>query len=131
MRKLYGMFAVFLCFFLFCSRASAQGEELLVTRVDVDYKESSQSLIRHYSGQEKMMAILNFLRLCKFDGMPADNPEDHAGSSCQILLTLAGGGHRAYYLHDERYLSKGGRPWEKIRPPGSLRALLLALPSDA
>lgn len=131
MRKLYGIWAVFLCVFLCCARASAQGEERLVTQVQVRYEQGGAPLLRQYTKQDKMMAILNFLRLCKFDGMPADNPEDHIGSRCQILLTLAGGGSRTYYLHAERYLSKDGLPWEKVKPPDSLLELLRALPSDA
>ena len=131
MRKFYAPLAVFLCLFLCCARVSAKGEERLVTQVQVRYEQGGAPLIRQYTQQGKMMAVLNFLRLCRFDGMPADDPEDPGGSRCQILLTLAGGGSRTYDLHAERYLSKDGSPWEKIRPPGSLPKLLLLLPSDA
>ncbi len=131
MRKLYGILAVFLCFFLCRGEVNAQAEERLVTKVQVRYVQSGAPLIRQYTQQDKMVAILNFLRLCKFDGMPTDNPENHTGSSCRILLTLAGGGSRTYYLHAERYLSKDAHPWEKVKPPDSLLKLLLMLPSDA
>ncbi len=122
---------LFLCVCLCLSHVSAQGEERIVTRVEVRYDPGDRPLFRQYTAQDKMAAILSYLRLCKFDGMPTDNPEDHTGSRCQIALTLADGGSRTYYLHAERYLSKDGRPWEKIRPPDALLPLLLAFPSDA
>lgn len=120
---------VFLAFLL-PGKVHAAAEDHIVTRVRVAYQDEDARLSRQYTHSENMEAVLNFLRLSKFAGLPADDPEAHTGSRCTVTVELAGGSHRVYYLHDERYLSKDGAPWELVEPPASMRSLLESLPGD-
>lgn len=120
-------FLIALLAFLLPVTVYGAAEDHIVTRVQVAYQNADTRLSRQYTDSEHMEAVLNFLRLCRFAGLPADDPEAHAGSRCTVTVELAGGGMRVYYLHGERYLSKDGRPWELVEPPASILSLLEAL----
>lgn len=102
----------------------------IVTGVDVQYRRQDATLQLHYSQTGKMEAILNYLRLLEYDGLPNHDPELHRGDRCRITLRLAGGGERIYYLLDDRYVSRDLHPWERIVPPQALLSLLESLPAD-
>lgn len=108
----------------------ATAEDHVVTQVQVRYRQSGRQLTREYTQSSKMEAVLNYLRLCEYAGMPADDPEQHMGNRCRITVSLAGGGQHVYCLHADRYLSRDFRPWEQVDPPSPILELLLSLPPD-
>lgn len=108
----------------------AAPENHIVQKVEVSCRSENEQITRQYTDFSKMEAVLNFLRLTEYAGMPDDDPDLHTGSRCKITVLLAGGDRHIYYLLADRYLSRNYQPWEQVVPPGSLLALVQELPAD-
>lgn len=125
-----------LCFLSGCTRRhtlnDADSYLRLVVRVDVVGNTGSSILEKTYTHQEKMEAILNYLRLIKQRGPADSDPEQFAGESYTITLHLSDGSKQIYRQHANRFLSKDAQPWRNIDPEhaGFLYPLLQAMPSD-
>ncbi len=102
----------------------------IATRIDVHYRFSDTAITRQFTQPAKMEAILNYLRLLEYAGIPEGDPEQHIGDTCRITVQLADGSRRIYHLHANRYLSRDFRPWEKVESSQDLPALLQSLPTD-
>lgn len=125
------LFLIPLLFCLCCKvYASPTYDAHIVAGVDVHYRGQDALLQLHYSETWKMEAILNYLRLLEYDGLPADDPELYRGDRCRITLRLAAGGERIYYLLNDRYVSRDLHPWEQMVPPQTLLSLLESIPAD-
>ena len=125
-----------LCFLSGCTRRhtlnDADSYLRLVVRVDVVGNTGSNILEKTYTHQEKIEAILNYLRLIKQRGPADSDPEQFLGESYTITLHLSDGSKQVYRQHANRFLSKDSRPWRNIDPEhaGFLYPLLQAMPSD-
>ena len=104
----------------------------IVVRVDVVDNTGNNMPQKTYTHQEKMEAILNYLRLIKQRGPADSDPEQFVGESYTITLHLSDGSKQVYRQHANRFLSKDSQPWRNIDPEhaGYLYPLLLAMPSD-
>lgn len=104
----------------------------VVTRAELSCTYNEHQLERLYTSQEKLGAVLTYLRL--LDPMPAQDtdPEMLAGERYRILLTLSDGSQRLYLQHSYRYLSADRNPWQAIDDTYSrdLYTLMEKLPSD-
>ena len=110
--------------------ATAAVDSHIVTQVDVVYRQPQNGLQRCYTKQEKMQAVLTYLRLAKYAGLPEEDPTVQGGEVCRITVHLAPGGSHVYDLINDVYLSQNGGPWEKAEFPEPLLPLLRQLPSD-
>lgn len=128
MKKLSFIFV--LLAFLLPGKVHGAAEDHIVTRVRVDCAHQDVQLFRNYTDTEKVETILNFLRLCKFAGLPESAPPARPDSRSVFTVSLAGGGQRVYELLDGQYFSKDGSPWELVEPPASILSLLQTLPGD-
>ena len=104
----------------------------LVVRVDVDGQAANEQLDLTYTHQEKMEAILNYLRLIPQKGPAQGDPEQFAGDSYTITLHFSDGHKQIYRQHADRFLSTDAQPWRNIDSERAalLYPLLKAMPSD-
>ena len=103
----------------------------IVTRVEVALQQPHSMTRRQYTQEKKMEAVLNYLRLAKYAGMPNALPGNPQADHCRITVHLAPGGSHIYDLLDWQYLSRDGNAWELAEMPEGFLLLLEALPSDA
>lgn len=104
----------------------------LVVRVDVVGRLKNEHIYKTYVHQQKMEAILNYLRLLKPRG-PADvDPELYVGDSYTITVHYSDGHKQIYRQHADRFLSTDANPWRNIDPEFALYLypLLNAMPND-
>lgn len=104
----------------------------VVSQIHVQYQNSSLHQRWHFYSDEKMEAVLTYLRLLDPYGTPKEDPEDVAGSDIYIALVYSDGSSKIYHQRDDRYLKIGDGPWKCIDPDTALQlcALLGILTSD-
>ena len=104
----------------------------VVTGVDVTYQKGKSALRWQYTAQDKMEAVLLYLRLLPRGGTAQVDPHRVAGDHYEIVLRYSNGDKRMYYQHADRYLSVDYKPWEHIDPKDGkeLHRLLEIMPSD-
>ena len=110
--------------------ADAAVDSHIVTGVDVVYRQAQSGLQRHYTTQENMQAVLTYLRLAKYAGLPEEDPTAQGGEVCRITVHLAPGDSHVYDLINDVYLSRNGGPWELAEFPEPRLPLLRRMPSD-
>ena len=137
MRKRYGFYLLILLIPTLLSGSALHNRKAflppaLVTRIDVVCHREYSSFTRQYTQPRKIEPILNYLRMLTYHGRPETDPERLAGNSYEIKLYYANGQTITYRQRADRYLSKAGQPWEKIRPEqaGLLFPLLESTASD-
>ena len=104
----------------------------LVKRVEVECRQGALHQRRHYTTDEKMSWVLNYLRLQKNLGIPEENPEQTDGDAYTIYISMGDGRKLICRQRADRYFCRGDQPWQKIDPDwgGSFYYLLQTLPSD-
>ncbi len=112
-----------------------QGESTaprVVTSIDITGTVGEQDLQIHYTSQEKMDVILNYLRILRQRGQAYTDPEKLPGDSYQITVHLSDGNRRVYRQHANRFLAKDDAPWYHVRQEHAeyLGLILQAMPSD-
>ena len=129
-KRVFGCAAALVLAALCRVSAAAAVDSHIVTQVDVVYRQAQNGLQRCYTKQEKMQAVLTYLRLAKYAGLPEEDPTAQGGEVCRITVHLAPGGSHVYDLINDVYLSQNGGPWEMAEFPEPLLPLLRQLPSD-
>ncbi len=101
----------------------------VVTGVEVEYRQQTDTIRRTYHKPGSMQSILTYLRILQPYG-PV-NPDGEQDSSCQIILHYSTGPD-SVYLQQGQYLQKDGGDWEAVDTSRAslLYPLLLLLPSD-
>lgn len=104
----------------------------IVTKVSASYVFGKTRLQRSYVRDEKIRSVLMYLRLLKQQGRTGVDPERLEGSSGEITVEYTDGTRNVYYLRSDSFLSRNGRPWQRIDPKQGkwLRPMLESMPSD-
>lgn len=104
----------------------------VVVRIDVTGRRDTEQLVKTYTHQEKMEAILNYLRLLPQKGPASGDPEQVAGDSYCITVYFSDGRQQIYRQHANLFLSTDAKPWRNIDQEHAeyLYPLLKAMPSD-
>lgn len=112
--------------------APAQGASRFVVRVDVDGRHQSKRIQRSYDSQEKMVAVLNCMRLLRSLGPAKNDPGMLAGNGFDVRVWYSDGESGIYRLRSEQFLSKDSQAWQLVDPRQAqcLPPLLEAMPSD-
>ena len=113
-----------------CSDVNAEtpGRPRLVTGISAVYQKGAIRLERQYSDDEKMGAVLDYLRLLKTYGPAEVDPEATDGSRIQITLRFSDGSQKVYDQWADQFLRCDGGKWEQINPEqGQELALLLGM----
>lgn len=102
----------------------------VVTGVEVEYRQESDTIRRMYHKPGSMQSILTYLRILQPYGPVT--PEGEQDSSCQIILHYSTGPD-SVYIQQGQYLQKDGGDWEQVDTSRAslLYPLLLLLPSDS
>lgn len=125
---------IFFCFLLLIGTVKVQGATFeghhLATGIEIAYRSEQTLVQRSFRQSTHMEAVLNYLRLLEYDGMPHTDPEQLQGDTYRITVHLADGNRHIYHLHADRYLSRDFRPWVKVESRRSFAALLQSLPTE-
>lgn len=113
-------------------QAAAPARCAVVTGVDVECRYEDYVLQRVYSTEEKINAVLTYLRLLSPKQLSGEDPEQIAGERYVIRLHFSSGPDQIYYQHSNRFLSARRSPWQAVSPTkaGKLHDLMLHFPSD-
>ena len=103
-----------------------------VTQIDVDCQVDGQLQHIRYTDQEKMRAVLLYLRLLRTEKVPTDAPEIRDADVFEITVSLSNGAQRKYIQKDHSYFRKGNDTWQYIQPQqaAELKRLLFFFESD-
>lgn len=125
-------FAIFLVACLLLTGCFREKEPLdrVVTGVQVQFQQSSDTIERTYTKNSSIQSILTYLRFLKPFGPVL--PKGEPATTCQFTLHYSHGQDTVYLQHGNDYLQKDGGDWQTIRASyGSLLyPMLLLLPSD-
>lgn len=104
----------------------------VVTSIDVTASENGQLLHYRYTEQQKMGAILNYLRQLDPDVLKPITPDTFRTDAYEIRIQFSDGSQTVYHQIYDQYLKKDNGQWHRIdRIQGSmLQPLLTSLPSD-
>lgn len=111
------------------------GRPVVVTRIQASYHSSAISLQRNYTDEEKMLALLTYLRCLEPYGIAQPDPAADPGPRAHIRLYYSDGTFKDYIQQADLYLQVNGGPWQNI--PGErarefplLLGLMESDPSD-
>lgn len=131
-RKLICFFMFFAACCLWGCRAQQRVLCRFVTRVDITCDHDGTPIIRSYTDEDKMEAVLLYLRLLRTGKPPAADPDLIPADIYEITVTLSDGQQRLYAQKDHRYFRKGNDAWMSIPPEqaSGLYALMRHYESD-
>ena len=109
-----------------------QSQSKVVTAITVIYENGNLRRQSVYTADNKMRAILNYLRWIDPYGTPAEDPESVDGSAYRITITFSNGGTKQYVQKADRYMRLDGQPWQSIDPKNAatLGQMLAKMESD-
>ena len=103
-----------------------------VTQVDIHCDHDGVPILRSYTSEDKMGAVLMYLRLLQIGSVPATDPDTIPADIYEITLTLSNGQQRTFAQKDHRYFRKPASGWQTIPPEqaSQLYALMRHFESD-
>lgn len=104
----------------------------VITAIEVTASESAQLRHYRYTTEEKMQAIMNYLRRVRPDLTTAISPDTFRTDAYRITLYLSDGTQTVYHQLYSDYLQKDGGLWRSIDAGqgAALSRLLHELPPD-
>lgn len=128
-------FAICLAVSVFTGCAPTPAESTayrVVSQIHIQYQNSGLHQRWHFNSDEKMEAVLIYLRILDPYGTPQEDPDNAVGSDIVITLVFSDGSSKIYHQRAERYLQIDDSPWKCIDPRTALQlsALLGVLTSD-
>ena len=105
----------------------------VVTGIAVTYLNGPIQCQRQYSNPDKMQQILDYLRTAAAYGVPAEDPENTAGSDFYIVLSYSDGCQKYYRQKANRFLRDTDGIWKKLDPSrgAKLGQIIGQMESDA
>ena len=104
----------------------------LVTRAEVVFSHGNHSMHHIYVSEEKIRAVLNYLRTTELRGIVSENLETFSPDSYHIMLHFSDGTIGNYRQKGYTLFSQNDAPWERIEPSHAqlLYPLFQLLPTD-
>lgn len=104
----------------------------VVSQIHIRYQNNSIYQFWHFNSDEKMEAVLTYLRILDPYGTPEVDPETVTGCDFLITLVYSDGSNKIYQQRSDRFLRIGDGPWRRIDPDTALQLsqLLGVLTSD-
>ena len=104
----------------------------VVTGITITLQDGTETLQRRYTSQEKMQAVLYYIRIVSSPFDAPEPPQEGSGQQVTITTFLANKTVKVYDQRGDRYFREDGGPWRSIdREKGQQLFLLLKLlPSD-
>ena len=133
-KKWIWLFSLTLCLSLLggCQDRLSPSLGRAVTQVEVTYRRPGQTLTRIYEKEEKMRAVLTYLRLLEPRGYAPVDPDTTRTDNSTIVVTLSDGSQRIYQQAGAEFLRKDHRPWQRVQGahPRRLYLLVYAIETD-
>ena len=109
---------ILLVVFLFGCQSKAQDQALcrVVTQVDIVCQSNGETIQRHYTDEDKMRAVLLYLRLLRIGRPPEIDPDAISADIYEITVTLSDGTKKTYTQKAHQYFKKGSEGWLSISP---------------
>ena len=100
-----------------CSRIDQEtpGRPRLVEKITATYRSTAVELVRSYTDQEKMEAVLIYLRRLAPYGSATEETDPLEPSDGRITLHYSDGTDRVYELYAGRYLRIDNGQWQNIK----------------
>jgi hypothetical protein len=118
-----------------CTYAAPPGENhgsRVVQQVEITVYSDGQQRIHRYSDDQKMGAVLQYIRALKPSASVPIAPDTFRTDAYRITLRLSDGTQRIYHQLYDVYLMEDGGLWRGIDPSrgATLRQLLMLMESD-
>lgn len=132
MKKLFVVIALFATILCGCGRKNASTAPNFVTQVDILCQQNGKTFSIRYTENEKVEAVLLYLRLLKPGRLPQKTPSEQDNSIYEIHVHLSNGEQRLYKQVDHRYMWRKKTGWNTIpaEQASGLYTLLRHYPSD-
>ena len=123
---------IFLSLFSGCQESPPQPVGHAVTQIEVTCHLPGKTLKRIYTREDKMRAVLTYLRLLEPGGYASVDPQTMRTESSLITVTLSDGSFHTYRQAGTFFLQKDQKPWQRIRgiSPHRLYLLVHAIEAD-
>lgn len=95
-------------------RPSPKAQCRYTTRVEITCDYEGGTIRRSYTQEDKMGAVLLYLRLLKKEGPPDIDPNTLPSEVFQITVFLSDGSSRSYTQYGHRYIKDGLSGWRRI-----------------
>lgn len=114
-----------------CQRKSKPAVRF-VTQVDISFHYNDILLQRHYTSDEKIEAVLLYMRLLRTGVAPAVDPETITSDTYGITVSFSDGSQQTHTQKAHRYFRRHGSGWQTIQPlqAAQLYELMRHYPSD-
>ncbi len=99
-----------------CQRNRTPSLCRIATRVEVSCRHKDLQFQRNYTKNEKMQAVLTYIRLLKPRGNPDPSEEYIDAEHFQITVFLSDGTTHIYQQAGHRYFKSHNQPWKAISP---------------
>lgn len=132
MKKLFIFLALFPIILCGCRRKNTLAIPNYVTGVDVSCSQNGKNFSINYQDDEKVEAVLLYLRLLEPGRLPGNIPQQDDQSLYEIQVHLSNGQTRLYKQVDHRFFWQEKIGWKGIPPEqaSGLYALLRYYPTD-
>ena len=112
----FGVLVLLLFPLTFGCRQKNQPAFRFVTQVDISFHYNDILLQRHYTSDEKIEAVLLYMRLLHTGEAPAINPEDITTDTYGIIVSFSDGTRQTHIQKAHRYFRRHGSGWQTIQP---------------
>ena len=132
MKKLFVFLALFAVILCGCKQKNAAAQPRVVTAVDIYCRHKDKEFSRHYRENEKLEAVLLYLRLLKPERAFVAQAQPSSDDLYEIHVHLSDGQTRLYKQRDHRYFWRSNTGWQTIpaQQAAGLYALLRHYQSD-
>lgn len=117
--KKYTLFFIVLCLAVTTLCACQKKQRQLcryVTEVEISCDYNGLPIHRRYTENQKMEAVLLYLRLLRPGKPPPQSPDTIDAAVFEIKVSLSDGQHRTYRQKDHRYFREAESGWQSIEP---------------
>ena len=132
MKKLFVFLALFPIILCSCGKKNSLVTPNYVTGVDIICSQNGKNFSIKYQDNEKVEAVLLYLRLLEPRQLPGNIPQPDDPSLYEIRVHLSNGETRLYKQVDHRFFWQDKAGWKGIPPEqaSGLYALLRHYPTD-
>lgn len=115
-----------------CSREERATQVPVVTQVEIVSIQEGTRIERCYTGQQKIVPVLNYLRMLDDQGRTDVDPERVFGDVYRIRICLSNGKEHVYWQRADRYVSRDRHAWRLVdsEQAKQLHGILQETPSD-
>ena len=104
--------------------------EVIVTNVDISALPEDVDYIRHYSNEEKIELVRNFIRQLTWQDITSEKPDEETGVLYTVVYTYEDGTTKTYYFKEDKYFKFEGIGWKIVENFDELKNIIKDTPTD-